>query len=59
MSFSRNVDARQRDLMCLILGVTCTSDHGKYLGCPSFVGRSKKWGFAFIKDRVWSRLSNW
>ena len=36
-----------------------TSDHGLYLGTPSFVGRSKKKVFEYIKDRVWKKLNGW
>ena len=42
ISFSGNVDVGKKELICFLLGVGGTSDHGLYLGTPSFVGRSKK-----------------
>ena len=41
ISFSHNVDVGKKELICSLLGVGGTSDHGLYLGTPSFVGRSK------------------
>ena len=52
ISFSCNVDVGKKELICSLLGVGGTSDHGLYLGTPSFVGRSKKKVFEYIKDRV-------
>ena len=56
ISFSRNFDVG-KELICSLLGVGGTSDHGLYLGTPSFVGRSKKKVFEYIKDRVWKKLN--
>ena len=39
-----------------LLGVPKIKQYEKYLGLPSFVGRGKKASFAFIKERVWSKL---
>ena len=33
--------------------------HEKYLGLPSFVGRSKSASFGEIKGRVWRRMNDW
>ena len=30
-----------------------------YLGLPSFVGRSKMQSFAYIKEKVWSKIQGW
>ena len=35
------------------------SNYGLYLGAPSFVGRSKKKVFEYIKDRVRKKLNGW
>ena len=59
ISFSRNVDVGKKELICSLLGVGGTSDHGLYLGTPSFVGRNKKKVFEYIKDRVWKKLNGW
>jgi hypothetical protein len=31
----------------------------KYLGLPVMVGKSRMHAFKSIKDRIWSRMSNW
>ena len=33
--------------------------HSKYLGLPSFIGRSKKQVFAILKERVGRKLAGW
>ena len=35
------------------------SNHTKYLGLPSIIGRSKKLVFAEIKEKVGKKLSGW
>ena len=35
------------------------SRHSKYLGLPSFIGRSKKQVFATLKERVGQKLASW
>ena len=30
-----------------------------YLGLPSFMGRSKMQSFAYIKERIWSKIQGW
>lgn len=32
---------------------------GNYLGLPSLVGKSKKYVFKFLKDKIWKRLQGW
>jgi hypothetical protein len=35
-------------------------DHfSKYLGQPTFIGRSKNQAFSFIQDKVWKKLKGW
>ena len=46
-------------IICEQLGVVATSDHGTYLGLPSFVGRKKIDIFIYIKDKVWKRIQGW
>ena len=42
-----------------ILGVTCEGRSGKYLGLPIYVGRSRARTFAYIKERIWSKIQGW
>lgn len=39
-------------------GVTC-GNYDKYLGLPTFIGRSRYNNFRWIKERVWDKISNW
>ena len=40
-----------------ILGVQVVLGTGKYLGIPSMIGRDRKATFAYIKDRVWQKIT--
>ncbi|KAK6158177.1 hypothetical protein DH2020_005491 [Rehmannia glutinosa] len=42
-----------------LLGFKEVDNHGKYLGLPSIVGRSKKEIFGYIKDNIWKRIQGW
>ncbi|XP_074378321.1 uncharacterized protein LOC141719854 [Apium graveolens] len=57
--FSSNVPQSERGTLAGILGVSNELQDGKYLGLPSFVGRSKKRVFGFVKDKVCKRLQGW
>ncbi|KAL8162414.1 hypothetical protein V2J09_013903 [Rumex salicifolius] len=59
LSFSRNVDSATRQAIQQILGVSEVDKHEKYLGLPTMVGRSKKFIFAQLKERIMDRLSGW
>ncbi|XP_057745343.1 uncharacterized mitochondrial protein AtMg00310-like [Arachis stenosperma] len=41
------------------MGIKAVEGHLKYLGLPTFVGRSKKQVFGFVQDRVWKKLKGW
>lgn len=57
--FSKNIRPRDRRKMMAILGVTVEDRNGKYFGLPVYVGRSRKQTFAYIKDRIWSKIQGW
>jgi hypothetical protein len=42
-----------------ILGVQSTQSYDKYLGLSAIKGKSRIRTFKSIKDRIWSRISNW
>lgn len=57
--FSANVRLDKQQEVRNILEVNNDLKDSKYLGLPSFVGRSKKAVFSFIKERVWRRVQDW
>ena len=59
ISSSRNIGLEMCDAVCSELRVRCTSNHGKYLGVPSFIGRQKRQVFDFLKDTIWGKIQNW
>lgn len=59
MTFSPGTPLETRSAIQDILGIPVVDKFEKYLGMPAVVGRSKKEVFAFLKDRVWSRIQSW
>ncbi|GAA0163976.1 hypothetical protein LIER_19719 [Lithospermum erythrorhizon] len=57
--FSPNINAAVREEIMQILEVEEVASHGKYLGLPTVVGRSKIEVFASITDRVRKKLQGW
>jgi len=59
VSFSRNVGEQSRNILQRSLGFKAVETHNRYLGLPTFIGRSKKAIFQGIRDRVWRKLKGW
>ena len=57
--FSQNTTSEKRGEVLSILGPMQDSRHGKYLGLPSVIGKSKIQVFAEIKEKVAKKLSGW
>ena len=57
--FSKVNSPNTQENIINLLGVPEIKQYEKYLGLPSFVGRGKNASFAFIKERVWSKLKGW
>jgi len=57
--FSPNTSQNTKDAIFSILGPMNDSRHTKYLGLPSFIGRSKKQVFSTLKERVGQKLAGW
>ena len=48
-----------QETIITMLGMLEIKQYEKYLGLPSFVGRSKKASLLYIKERVWSKIRGW
>uniref|UniRef100_A0A803QA44 Reverse transcriptase zinc-binding domain-containing protein n=1 Tax=Cannabis sativa TaxID=3483 RepID=A0A803QA44_CANSA len=59
MCFGKRVPGGVRDRLASIMGVRVVENYGKYLGLPSFVGRTKKEVFAGIRNKVWNKVRGW
>lgn len=55
-SFSIGVYSARQGPLLNILHMRLVDSHGKYLGIPTIVERSKKSVFAALKDRIWKKL---
>ena len=42
-----------------LLGVPTIRQYERYLGLLVFVGRAKRQGFAYIKERIWKKIQGW
>lgn len=51
--------AKQKEELSAILHISNDLHDSKYLGLPSFVGRSKKRVFGFVKDKVQKSIQGW
>jgi len=59
VSFSKGVSAERRNQITLLLDIREVLSHNKYLGAPTFVGKSRKKPFLFLIDRIKKRMSQW
>ena len=57
--FSKSTSRRDQEAIKHFLQVPTLRSYETYLGLPSFMGRSKVQSFAYIKERVWSKLQGW
>lgn len=57
--FSKNTPLTARTQILQASGVQASNNFEKYLGLPAVVGRSRRRAFMSVKDRIWSRISNW
>jgi hypothetical protein len=51
--FSRNTNLERKQEILRLSDLTETHQIDSYLGLPSFVGKSWRQDFSYIKDRVW------
>ena len=57
--FSKNTSEQSQDVIKNSLNMPAIQHYEKYLGLPSFIGRSKKASFTQVKERIWSRMQGW
>ena len=57
--FSRNITMEEQLNLAAILAVERKDEHGKYLGLPLRVGKSKTAIFAYIKEKLSNKLLGW
>lgn len=57
--FSKNTSVEAKRHILAISGVQSTQSYDKYLGLSVMKGKSRIRTFKSIKDRIWSRISNW
>jgi len=59
VSYSRNVGEHTQHELQQRLGFKAVETHDRYLGLPTFIGRSKKIVFQNVRDRIWKKLKGW
>lgn len=59
ISFSANMCATEKQLICDFLNVKHSRGDSKYLGLPSFWGRSKAEAYAFIVEKALKKMQGW
>ena len=57
--FSPNTKTYMQEEIKNLLGVAATTNHEKYLGLPSFLGKGKKQSFGYIRERIWHKMQGW
>ena len=57
--FSANVTNDVKGSFLHHIGITSEVFNEKYLGLPVFIGKSKAKAFAFLKQKIWSRIQGW
>ncbi|GKV08912.1 hypothetical protein SLEP1_g20481 [Rubroshorea leprosula] len=57
--FSSNVPQRTQDAISQILCMSASSQPGRYLGLPAFVGRNRTAVFSSLKSKVWHKVGEW
>ena len=57
--FIPNTSQETKEEILANLGPMQDTRHTKYLGLPSFIGRSKTQVFAILKERIGQKLAGW
>ena len=57
--FSKSTPTHEQTELMHLLGVPAIKEYDKYLGLPSFMGRSRRESFKKIKEWIWLKLQGW
>jgi len=57
--FSASVTSDVKGSFLHHIGITSEVYNEKYFGLPVFIGKSKAKAFAFLKQKIWSRIQGW
>jgi hypothetical protein len=57
--YSRNVPNQDKEMICQQIDIKTGTSHSRYLGLPMVFGRSKKYVFSFVQERVWKKVKGW
>jgi hypothetical protein len=57
--FSANATRTTKNLLLQSLELGAEATNGKYLGLPTYIGRSRKRCFAYIKEKFLRRIQGW
>jgi hypothetical protein len=57
--YSKKVSQSNKQAINQILPMAVVDHFSKYLGQPTFVGRSKTQTFSYIQDKGWKKLKGW
>ena len=57
--FSSNASRSTKNLLLQTLELGSEATDGKYLGLPTYIGKSRTKCFEYIKEKIWKRLQGW
>ncbi|CAJ2642330.1 unnamed protein product [Trifolium pratense] len=59
MVFSKGIPNATKNDISKILPMQILDHFSKYLGMPTFIGRSKNQVFNFLQEKIWKKLKGW
>jgi hypothetical protein len=57
--FSSNARRRTKNQLLQALGLAAETTEGKYLGLPTYIGRSRKRCFVYILEKILKKIQGW